>query len=74
MFWRSNPDNADESQSGNSEWPRNGSLLTGAVHERQDMKWLEVSQWKQAGKDEWISKCTGIWMPFEQGGLLLHSV
>lgn len=38
------------------------------------MDWLEVFEWKQDGSSTWEKDCTGIWMPFEQGGLLLHKL
>eukprot|EP00122_Pirum_gemmata_P009766 Pgem_evm1s9013 len=73
MFWRGNPDSkGKEKQSGNKEWPRNGSLLKGKIHEKSDMKWLEITSWKQANKEVWVYDCVGLWMPFEQEGLLLH--
>eukprot|EP00054_Salpingoeca_dolichothecata_P023414 m.156110 g.156110 ORF g.156110 m.156110 type:complete len:118 (-) comp24676_c0_seq5:733-1086(-) len=72
MFWRKNPDNDGEKQQGGDDWPRNGSLLTGTVHQKSDMKWLEVSKWQPAGTSKWIEDCKGLWMPFEQNGLLLH--
>mmetsp|Transcript_23306 Transcript_23306/g.65454 ORF Transcript_23306/g.65454 Transcript_23306/m.65454 type:complete len:91 (-) Transcript_23306:96-368(-) len=74
MFWRNHPGNVAESKSGGDDWPRNGSLLRGTVHEEfGDMKWLSVSSWKQSGASEWIES-SGLWMPFEQGGPLLHKV
>jgi len=71
MFWRNNPD-GQEKQLGGDDWPRNGSLLKGIVHTRPDMRWLQVSAWKPAETNDWIHGCKGLWMPFEQGGLLLH--
>ena len=73
MFWRGDPrPNAVKvKQIGNDSWPRNGSLLKGTVHELPDMKWLEVTSWKQVNSDKWIDNCQGIWMQFDQGGLLL---
>ena len=74
MFWRKDPrpDQLKCKQKGNKDWPRNGSILEGMVHELPDMKWLQVVQWKQAGSSTWITGCEGLWMQFEQGGLLLH--
>ena len=74
MFWRSNPDGSKGTQKGGEDWPRNGSVLTGTVHERSDMKWLEVSEWTPAGASTAIKGCEGLWMPFEQGGPLLHQL
>jgi hypothetical protein len=74
MFWRDDPHPSKKGpKSGGDNWPRNGSLLMGNVHtDLPDMKWLEVDAWKPAGKSQWITQCQGLWMPFEQGGLLLH--
>ena len=73
MFWRGDPrPNATKGkQVGNAQWPRNGSLLKGTVHELPDMKWLEVDSWKQANSNDWVTDCQGLWMQFDQGGLLL---
>ena len=78
MFWRQDPRDATVTQKGGDQWPRNGSVLKGTRHEKlaNDMDWLEVSEWKQAsgapGADQWVKECTGLFMPFEQGGPLLH--
>jgi hypothetical protein len=77
MFWRRNPKPtaaASEDQVGGGDWPRNGSVLKGIVHSKlaDGMDWLEVSAWTQAGSKKEVTGCGGLWMPFEQGGLLLH--
>mmetsp|Transcript_33791 Transcript_33791/g.52867 ORF Transcript_33791/g.52867 Transcript_33791/m.52867 type:complete len:91 (-) Transcript_33791:62-334(-) len=73
MFWRGHPKGDSEKKSGGDDWPRNGSLLVGQVHtEFETMKWLQVTKWQQAGTNSWTENCSGLWMPFEQGGLLLH--
>ena len=36
------------------------------------LKWLEVSEYKQAGSAEWV-KTPNCWMQFEQNGALLHA-
>lgn len=72
MFWRGDPRSSGSAPSG--EWPRNGSILHGHVH--KDVggdDWLQVTEWSQAGKTS-LSKAPGAWMPFHQGGLLLHAV
>jgi hypothetical protein len=75
MFWRPNPDNAKEKQVGGTDWPRNGAVLTGLVHslKKDNMDWLQVTSWKQSGSED-VVKAEGLWMPFEQGGLLLHEI
>ena len=49
--------------------------LTGVVHElpgtSEGPRWLEVAEWQQAGASTKIAGA-GLWMPFEQHGLLLH--
>lgn len=74
MFWRKDPRKEVEAveQKGNADWPKNGSLLEGVVHEFDTKKWLCVSRWKQAKSSSWINDCQGLWMPFDQGGTLLH--
>jgi hypothetical protein len=61
---------------GPPDWPRNGAVLKGEVREfankpEDSLKWLEVSEYKQAGSDVFV-KTPDCWMQFEQGGLLLH--
>eukprot|EP00053_Salpingoeca_punica_P002867 m.39924 g.39924 ORF g.39924 m.39924 type:complete len:97 (+) comp11823_c0_seq1:52-342(+) len=75
MFWRTDPrpGQTPVSQLGGADWPRNGSLLHGYVHTLPDMKWLQVTKWRPVGTAVWIVG-QGLWMPFEQGGLLLHEV
>eukprot|EP01115_Flamella_aegyptia_P014115 TRINITY_DN784_c0_g1_i3.p1 TRINITY_DN784_c0_g1~~TRINITY_DN784_c0_g1_i3.p1 ORF type:complete len:93 (-),score=27.73 TRINITY_DN784_c0_g1_i3:174-452(-) len=74
MFWRKDPRGVDSIQKGGNDWPRNKSLLEGHTHKNlsDDMDWLEVTRWKQAGSEEWVEDCQNLFMPFEQGGLLLH--
>ena len=79
MFWRSNPFNS-EVQEGNADWPRNGSILRGYPHGKAEIApasppvWLQVVEWQQAGSMHRIRPCRGLWMPFHQGGLLLHEI
>ncbi|GLD96175.1 hypothetical protein PINS_up004853 [Pythium insidiosum] len=74
MFWRQDPrPNATKvKQIGGAEWPRNGSILVGEEHDVNGVKYLEVSSWKPAGASSFIEGCQGLWMLFDQGGLLLH--
>lgn len=79
MFWRAAPPGLKHSVEGKQpDWPRNGAVLRGVVHElpekHDDNKlWLEVVAFQQAGA-EGFEPAPGCWMQFEQGGLLLHKV
>mmetsp|Transcript_16743 Transcript_16743/g.28927 ORF Transcript_16743/g.28927 Transcript_16743/m.28927 type:complete len:130 (+) Transcript_16743:2101-2490(+) len=75
MFWREDPrkDVKKEKQVGADDWPRNGSILTGKTHKVDGEDWLEVNSWKQANSETKIDS-KGTWMPFQQGGLLLHKL
>ncbi|DAZ97608.1 TPA: hypothetical protein N0F65_002227 [Lagenidium giganteum] len=73
MFWREDPRPQGEKVISGGNWPRNGAILIGQEHDVGGAKYLEVTSWKQAGSDELISDCKGLWMPFDQGGLLLHA-
>mmetsp|Transcript_20787 Transcript_20787/g.34365 ORF Transcript_20787/g.34365 Transcript_20787/m.34365 type:complete len:91 (-) Transcript_20787:165-437(-) len=65
MFWRSDPSGAS-SVASNSDWPRDGAKLKGAVVEHNGKKWLHVAQIKQAsGGAEWVDVPEGAFMPFE---------
>jgi hypothetical protein len=69
MFWRGDPRSG--SRPSERDWPRNGSLLSGIVH--SDLDFLHVFRWKQAGSSKWSESADkGLWMPFQQGGPLLH--
>ena len=77
MYWRADPTKGKSSFAGPPDWPRNGAVLKGEVREFADkpessLKWLEVSEYKQAGTEEWV-KTPNCWMQFDQNGLLLHS-
>ncbi|KNC77394.1 hypothetical protein SARC_10145 [Sphaeroforma arctica JP610] len=72
MFWRPNPQDSKQKQIGGDDWPRNQSRLIGTKQTLGGQDWLEVTSWVQAGKQQWSVGCEGLWMPFEQGGLLLH--
>eukprot|EP00047_Mylnosiga_fluctuans_P017151 m.59201 g.59201 ORF g.59201 m.59201 type:complete len:94 (-) comp6947_c0_seq2:86-367(-) len=75
MFWRADPRGSGGKQVGGDDWPRNGSFLTGVKHTlpgtKEGPEWLEVSEWTPAGSTTKIT-AHGLWMPFNQGGLLLH--
>jgi hypothetical protein len=73
MFWRNDPRGAG-SQSGGKDWPRNGSLLRGTAFEHDGERWLAVAAWQQVGAGDWTEDCANLFMPFEQGGTLLHKV
>ena len=77
MYWRADPTKGKSSSSGPPDWPRNGAVLKGEVKEfanlpEGSLKWLEVSEYKQAGSEEWV-KTPNCWMQFEQNGALLHA-
>jgi hypothetical protein len=75
MFWREDPRPGTDKkkQQGADDWPRNGSILTGTKHTLDGVEWLEVSQWQQANSSAKVAS-VGTWMPFQQGGLLLHKL
>ncbi|KAJ9435367.1 hypothetical protein DIPPA_11717 [Diplonema papillatum] len=77
MFWRHRADRVIEGGANSGDdWPRNGAVLKGFVRDVGDkFWWLQVTDWRQSGhKKEWHSECRGLWMPSEQGGLLLHEI
>jgi hypothetical protein len=76
MFWRGNPKTSERAAS-LPDWPRNGAVLKGNVHiltkpVESCTKWLEVTEYKQAGSSKFVEVPPNVWMVFEQGGLLLH--
>ena len=76
MYWRADPTKGKSSFAGPPDWPRNGAVLKGDVEEYADkpegsLKWLKVSEFKQAGSTEWIPT-PNCWMQFDQSGTLLH--
>jgi hypothetical protein len=76
MYWRADPMKGKSSFPGPPDWPRNGALLKGDIKEfvekpENSLKWLEVSEYKQRGSEEWV-KTPNCWMQFDQGGTLLH--
>lgn len=75
MFWRKNPveNEAKGDQIGNKDWPKNGAILYGEKLNVKGEDWLKVSKWRQMNSN-WINDCNEIWMPFDQGGTLLHSI
>jgi hypothetical protein len=84
MFWRDAPDAALTHRIGDGgggekpSWPRNGSVLRGIVRTgvaggpgKPDETWLEVVEYVQDRRSKW-TPTPGCWMPFDQGGTLLH--
>jgi hypothetical protein len=76
MFWRRDPRKGKSSYGENPDWPRNGALLKGVVHDfpeyfEESLQWLEVSEYRQAGSEQWVPT-PGAWMQFDQAGILLH--
>ena len=74
MFWRGSP--VDQARAPSKpDWPRNGSALRGNIHDLAGVAWLEALSYKQAGASadaDW-TPTPGCWMPFQQGGLVLHT-
>mmetsp|Transcript_17387 Transcript_17387/g.30646 ORF Transcript_17387/g.30646 Transcript_17387/m.30646 type:complete len:127 (-) Transcript_17387:1402-1782(-) len=64
MFWRADPRPGAKGSSTNDNWPRDGALLTGIVHEVSGKFWLECSAVKQVNMD-WEETNPGAWMPFQ---------
>lgn len=74
MFWRSDPTGKSRVAS-NSDWPRDNAQLRGIVVDVNGVKWLAVSQVKQADarapplgmlrKGKWKPAPQGAYMPFE---------
>ena len=80
LSWRDAPRTTFQHQLKGSkpDWPRNGSILRGAVHtldtpSQGSLKWLEVTAIQVDGRGD-FKPTPGCWMQFDQGGLLLHSV
>ncbi len=77
MYWRRDPTASSKgSFAGPPDWPRNGAILKGMVHElpskpEGSLLWLEVVKVKANANAKW-EECPGCWMQFDQGGLLLH--
>lgn len=76
MFWRGNPITGKRPGKG-ADWPRNGAVLRGTKHVLDKKvegtnEWLQVDEFKQAGKSEFVKVPENTWMQFQQGGLLLH--
>ena len=79
MYWRRNPTKGKSTFGDNPEWPRNGALLKGIVHEfpekpEDSLLWLEVKAYQQEGKQDWVNTPEDCWMQFDQHGPLLHEV
>ena len=79
MFWRRNPLKGKSTFGENPEWPRNGALLKGIIHDfaekpEHSQHWLEVKEYQQAGTSTWVGTPEDCWMQFEQEGPLLHEV
>ena len=80
MHWRSAPAGLTHRLAGaQPDWPRNGAVLRGIVHElakaeEGNTQWLEVIEYSPTGEMDAFIPAPGCWMPFTQGGLLLHPV
>ena len=63
MFYRPDPRQGMPKQAGASNWPRDGALLKGFVHQVNGDSWLECTQVKQ-NHGSWETVSKGNWMPF----------
>lgn len=74
MYWRTDPraPGGPKSQS-DSNWPKNGALLTGTTIDVDGEKFLEVTRFQQAGSHEAVA-VTGKYMLHNQGGQILFPV
>ena len=76
MFWRRRgPAGAAHrlaATRGKPNWPRNGAVLRGFSHGLGQDSWLEVMEYSAQGPDGPWQETPNCWMPFYQGGLLLH--
>jgi hypothetical protein len=77
MFWRKDPRNPTSNKP-TVDWPRNGTILRGQVHEMKEQlfenseTWLEVFEYKPTSSKDFIPVTpTPGWIPFYQDGLLL---
>ena len=50
MNWRPDPFTGSRCSDG-SDWPRNGALLKGTVHDKDGARWLKASEIQQAGTE-----------------------
>lgn len=77
MNWRADPFTRDRCADG-SDWPRNGALLKGSVHEKDGVPWLRVSEIQQAGTTGFKKCGDHKWMGFDggkfNGGRWLHDL
>ena len=74
MFWRGDPF-SNASAPTNDNWPRNGALLRGfGPFPTPKGNFFKVTSFQQAGTSGFQPVPEGTWMPYEQGGLLLHPV
>eukprot|EP00511_Aplanochytrium_stocchinoi_P008253 CAMPEP_0204854178 /NCGR_PEP_ID=MMETSP1347-20130617/14783_1 /ASSEMBLY_ACC=CAM_ASM_000690 /TAXON_ID=215587 /ORGANISM="Aplanochytrium stocchinoi, Strain GSBS06" /LENGTH=114 /DNA_ID=CAMNT_0051999619 /DNA_START=25 /DNA_END=369 /DNA_ORIENTATION=- len=80
LFWRPDPRPTRPLFSNGhfdmENWPRNGALLRGIVHEVNGKKWLkcvEVKQRRLLRRTTWDSASGASWLPFEYGEYYLKS-
>jgi len=76
MYWRNHPSKGG-SFSSPPDWPRNGALLRGVIHEfpakpESSLRWLEVKDYKPSASAAAFIPTPNCWMQFEQHGPLLH--
>jgi hypothetical protein len=72
MYWRGDPFTGAAAPN-NSNWPKNGAILKGTgPHSAKGEDHFKVSEFQQAGTVGFVAVPEGTWMPYNQGGLLLH--
>ena len=76
VYWRGDP-YTGASPPDNSDWPRNGALLRGILHEVNGKEHLQVSAQVPKGGSAWQPVADGKWMPSNggasNGGQWLHA-
>ena len=77
MNWRPDPFTGERTSANTGDWPRNGALLKGLVHEKNGVQWLLAEAIQQAGGTEFVGIAgEGKWMGFDggpsNGGKWLH--
>ena len=77
MNWRADPFTGARC-SDRSDWPRNGALLKGTVHDKGGTPWLLATAMQQAGTQGFKPLGDHKWMGFDggpgNGGKWLHDV
>ena len=70
MFWR--PNHKTGASGGSANWPRDGAVFKGIVHEVNGKKWLECKLVKQKNDSEFKRCPKESWMPFRHSQYFLE--